>query len=89
MPLTWGLFPTLATSLGPGAAARERRAPSAFAPGSQAAGAGPAWAEGQVSTGHRAGAALSCPEKLSLSYCYVSPPAKHPLPLNKNPLGAP
>lgn len=66
----------------------DRRAPSAFPPGLLPAGARSARAEGQVSTGHRAGASLSCPEKLSLSYCYVST-GKYPLPLNKNPLGAP
>lgn len=85
MQLTWGLFHTLAMSLGPGVAARGCRAPSASTPGSQVVGARPAWAEGQLSTGHRAGAALSCPEKLSLSYCYTSPPANTLCHLTKIP----
>lgn len=63
----------------------DRRAPSAFPPGLLAAGARPARAKGQVSTGHRAGASLSCPEKLSLSYCYMSPPANTLCRLTKIP----
>lgn len=72
MGLTWGLFHTLATSVGPGAAVQ---GPLALCSSSQAAGARPARAEGRVSAGHGAGAALSCPENLSLPYCCVSPPA--------------
>lgn len=82
MPLTWGLFPTLVTSLGPGAAARDRRAPSAFAPGSQRPGLVRHGQKGRFPQG--TGQELPCP-----AHCYMSPPAKHPLPLNKNPLGAP
>lgn len=69
MPLTWGLFPTLVTSLGPGAAARDRRAPSAFAPGSQRPGLVRHGQKGRFPQG--TGQELPCPARKS-SPCHTA-----------------